>query len=251
MICRLPEVWICWRGSDPVSHFLANFDSPETCCSWIHAISPILGASSTQKLAVGVMEKEFNAMSPARGASSAQKLAAVVLEGELDAKSPDLGVSSTQSPFGCETLVVVSEDVGASSALLLVGWEKPVTVFSCSGTRLQSNLVILTVGNQASISRTLCQAPTRQAFGRQRSPHWYSLWSRTTCTPPGKDETMKTQRRQVKASKHAEREAKCKCPADFARQGDQHRRAVRWLHSVWDFPCWRNPQAPEVTVRRI
>ena len=165
--------------------------------------------------------------------------------------SPDLGASSTQSPFGCETLVVVSEDVGASSAPLLVGWEKPVTVSFCFGTRLQSNLVILTVGTQTSISRTLCQTPKSQAFGRQQSPHWYSLWSRTTCTPPGKDETVK--RRSATSRRPSMRSggAKRKCPADFARQGDQHRRAVRWLYSVWDLPCWRNPQAPEVTVRRI
>ena len=138
------------------SHFLADFNSPETCCSWIGAISQILGASSTQKLAAGDMEKELDAMSPALGASSAQKPAAVVLEGEPDAMSPDLGASSMQSLFGCETLVVVSEDVGASSPALLVGRGKPVTVSSCSGTLLQSNLVILTVGTQTSISRTLC-----------------------------------------------------------------------------------------------
>ena len=138
-------------------------------------------------------------MSPALGASSAQKPAAVVLEGELDAMSLDLGASPMQSLFGCETLVVVSEDVGASSPALLVGRRKPVTVSYCSGTRLQSNLVILTVGTQTSISRTLCQAPTSQPFGRQRSPHWYSLWSRTTCTPPGRDETA---RRRGAKSRH-------------------------------------------------
>ena len=170
---------------------LSLTDSPETCCSWIDAISPILGASSTQKLAVGVMEKELDAMSPALGASSAQQPAAVVLEGELDAMSPDLGASSTQSPFGFGTLVVVSEDVGASSALLLVDWgnlslSPPSLVHVCNPTS-----VILTVGTQTSTSRTLFQAPTRQAFGRQRSPHWYFLGSRTTCTPPGRDETVR------------------------------------------------------------
>ena len=134
--------------------------------------------------------------------------AAVVLEEELDAISPVLGARITQSLFGCETHVGVSEDVGASSTHLLVGWEKLVAVSCCSGARLQTNLDNPDGGTQTSVSRTRCHAPKTQECGETAEPaSVLPLLSHEVCATR-KRRNRETRRRQVKAFKHAEREAK-------------------------------------------
>ena len=203
---------------------------------------PLLEENTTQATAVfwkGVAKRQytsaFSPVSHALSACSAQKLAANVLEEELDATSPVLGGASfTQSPVGLETLSAVFGVVGASSTLS-VGWSLsqsvPLLVHVCSQTSM-----ILMGATLTSVRHAQCQTPSTQKRQRLLSRRRHSLRSRTMCTPPGKDATVKrrgamSRRSSLRRADGPTGDPSCDSPADVASQGDQHRRTLCWLHA--------------------
>ena len=115
---------------------------------------------------------------------------------------PDLGAQfHAVQPFGCETLVgwtlrSISWSTAAKRCYLSVeDAEAQVTVVQGSGTRLRIASALRDPARlglrRQSVGHTVAKHRSSQdVWDDRRSPHWYSLWFRTTCTPPGSKESQ-------------------------------------------------------------
>ena len=118
---------------------------------------------------------------------------------------------------------------------LSVGWSLsqsvPLLVHVCSQTSM-----ILMGATLTSVRHVQCQTPSTQKRQRLLSRRRHSLRSRTMCTPPGKDTTVKrrgamSRRSSLRRADGPTGDPSCDSPADVASQGDQHRRTLCWLHA--------------------